>query len=147
MSDQANQEHPARRAGLLSQKAVSRGDREGWLALFAEQATIEDPVGVSPFDPTGKGQVGKAAIEAFYDNVISKAKVSFDYPRSYAAGDECAFVGTVYVEIPGMPEQGSEGVFVYRVNEQGLLLSLRAFWEIERPQWVGDPQPPVGRER
>ncbi len=142
----ADDVHPARQAGLLSQKYVSEKNREAWLDLFAEDAVVQDPVGVSPLDPTGKGQVGKAAIAAFWDGVIAKGKVSFDYPRSYAAGDECAFIGTVYSEIGGN-EFGSEGVFVYRVNEQGKLVSLRAFWEFQRPQPGGDIHPPVGRER
>ena len=65
-------EHPARTAGLLSQKHVSEGNRDAWLDLFAEDAVVQDPVGVSPLDPTGKGQIGKTGIAAFYDNVISK---------------------------------------------------------------------------
>ena len=141
------EEHPARRAGLLSQKYVAAGDRAKWLDLFAADAVIQDPVGVSPFDPVGNGQVGKAAIEAFYDGFIAKSKVSFDYPRSFAAGDECAFIGTVYNQLPDGREMACEGVFVYKVNAEGKLLSLRAFWEFERPRWEGQEHPPVGRER
>ena len=139
------EEHPARRAGVLSQRYVAGGEREKWLDLFSEDAVIQDPVGSSPLDPTGKGHVGKAAIAAFYDNIISKVRVSFDYPKSYAAGDECAFVGTVYISVPGQPEAGSEGVFVYKVDAEGKILSLRAFWETQRPQWEGELHPPVGR--
>ena len=142
-----SEEHPARRAGVESQRYVAGGERDKWLELFAEDAFIQDPVGPSPMDPSGKGHVGKAAIAAFYDNVISKVKVSFDYPKSYAAGDECAFVGTVYIGLPGQPDRGSEGVFVYKVNADGKLHSLRAFWEHERPQWEGELHPPVGRDR
>ncbi len=141
------EEHPARRAGVLSQRYVAGGEREKWLDLFSEDAVIQDPVGSSPLDPTGKGHVGKAAIAAFYDNIISKVRVSFDYPKSYAAGDECAFVGTVYISVPGQPEAGSEGVFVYKVDAEGKILSLRAFWETQRPQWEGELHPPVGRAR
>ena len=47
------------------------GDRDGWLALFAEDGVVEDPVGVSPLDPTGLGRRGKAAIAKFWDDVIS----------------------------------------------------------------------------
>ena len=79
--------------------------------------------------------------------MISKVKVSFDYPRSYACANECAFIGTVYSELPDGSEAGSEGVFVYHVDEAGKILSLRAFWEIGRPQPGGDHHPPVGRER
>ena len=42
---------------------------------------------------------------------------------------------------------GYEGVFLYRVDDEGKILSLRAFWEHERPQPGGDIHPPVGRER
>ena len=145
-NDDLTDVHPARRAGLLSQKYVSEGNREAWLELFAEDGVIQDPVGISPLDAVGKGQVGKQGIAAFYDNVISKVKVSFDYPRSYACADECAFIGTVFNQV-GDNEFGSEGVFVYRVNDEGKILSLRAFWEFERPRPDGDLHPPVGRER
>ena len=140
-------EHPARRAGLLSQKYISEGNRDAWLDLWADEGFIADPVGPSPLDPKGEGHRGKASVAAFYDNVISRVQVSFDYPRSYAAGQECAFIGTVYSRMPDGTERGSEGVFVYHVNDDGKLLSLRAFWEFERPQPGGDIHPPVGRER
>ncbi len=139
-------EHPARRAGLLSQQYVAEGNRDAWLDLFAEDALVADPVGPSPLDPKGDGHQGKRAITAFYDDVISKAKVSFHYPRSYACANECAFVGTVFSELPDGSERASEGVFLYCVNDEGKILSLRAFWEIARPTLEGDIHPPVGRE-
>ena len=139
-------EHPARRAGLLSQKYVAEGNRDAWLDLFADDAVVQDPVGVSPLDSSGEGQIGKAGIAAFYDKFISKVKVSFDYPRSYACANECAFIGTVYNRA-GDTEHPSEGVFVYKVDDDGKILSLRAFWEWERPKLDGDIHPPVGRTR
>jgi steroid delta-isomerase len=143
----SNQEHPARRAGLLSQKHVSEGNRDAWLDLFAEAAVLADPVGPSPLDPTGEGHRGKPAIAAFYDKFISMGNVSFDYPRSYACADECAFIGTVYTQIADHPERASEGVFLYRVDEEGKILSLRAFWESDRPTLESDIHPAVGRSR
>jgi len=133
--------HPARRAGLLSQRYVANGDRDAWLGLFADDAVVQDPVGPSPLDPTGKGHRGKEAIAAFWDGVISKGQVSFDYPRSYAAGDECAFIGTVINAFEGGGEFRAEGVFVYRVNDAGQLVSLRAFWEFQNP--TGERHEPV----
>ena len=140
-------DHPARRAGLNSQKYVSEKNRDGWLGLFAEDAFVADPVGPSPLDPVGDGHRGKTAITAFYDNVISKADVSFDYPRSYACANQCAFIGTVYSKLGDRPESGSEGVFLYTVDGDGKILSLQAFWEIGRPQPSEDIHPPVGRTR
>ena len=50
--------HPARDASLASMTAVEAGDREAWLALFADDAVVEDPIGPSPFSPDGTGQRG-----------------------------------------------------------------------------------------
>ena len=147
MSDAIDSEHPALRAGLLSQKYVAEGNREAWLDLWAEEGMIADPVGPSPLDPKGEGHRGKEAVTAFYDNAISRVKVSFDYPRSYACANECAFIGTVYSKLPDGTESGSEGVFLYKVNDEGKILSLRAFWEHRRPQLEGPIHPPVGRTR
>ena len=40
---------------LASLSAVKAKDKQRWLNLFEEDAFIQDPVGVSPTDPTGKG--------------------------------------------------------------------------------------------
>src|SRR6516225_11594410 len=61
----------ARELGMRSRAAVHAGDRDGWLALFADDALVQDPIGPSPFDPEGKGHRGIDAIAAFYDTVIA----------------------------------------------------------------------------
>ena len=144
----ADPDHPARVAGLLSQKYVANKMRDAWLDLFAEEGcVVQDPVGVSPLDPTGEGQIGREGIAAFYDNVISRGEVSFHYPKSYAAGDECAFTGAVTNEFANGQVFRAEGVFVYKVDAAGKILSLRAFWEFDRPSTDDVPEhPPVRRE-
>jgi len=113
--------------------AVIRGAKEEWMALFAEDAVIEDPVGKSMFDPTGDGHHGHAGISAFWDMAIAMAeRFEFDIRDSFAAGNEVANVGTITAFLPGGSVVDTEGVFVYRVNEDGLVISLRAFWETER---------------
>lgn len=87
--------HPARDAALKSITAVQNKDREGWLSLWHPEGLIQDPVGVSPLDPTGEGHRGIAAITAFYDNVIAAGDVRFHIRESFACGDECANVGTI----------------------------------------------------
>lgn len=125
-------EHPARAAGLQSQDAVTRNARQEWLDLFADDALIQDPVGKSPLDPSGEGHRGKAAIGKFYDAVIAGSKITFDFPKSYAAGDECAFVGALTTVREGIPTTTVELVAVYKVNPDGKLASLRAFWEFDK---------------
>ena len=135
-------DHPARVAGERSREAVARGDREAWLALFADDAVVEDPIGVSPLDPTGKGHRGKAAIAAFWDHTIARVpgtRIHFDYHTQYAVGDECACVGSLTNHFPNGASFRVEGVFVYRVNEEGRLVSLRSYWEYAK----GVFQPPA----
>jgi ketosteroid isomerase-like protein len=125
--------HPARSASRRSMDAVTRGAKEEWLTLFAEDAVVEDPVGVSMFDPTGNGHHGKEAIAAFWDMTIANAeRFAFDIRDSFAAGNEVANTGTITAFLPGGSIVDTEGVFVYKVNEDGLIVSLRAFWETER---------------
>jgi len=125
--------HPARTASRRSMDAVSRGAKDEWLALFAEDAVVEDPVGVSMFDPTGNGHHGHAGIGAFWDMTIANVeRFEFSIKDSFAAGSEVANIGTISAILPGGARVDTEGVFVYRVRDDGLILSMRAFWETER---------------
>lgn len=126
-------DHPARNASLMSMRAVEAGDRDGWLALFADDAVVEDPIGASPMDPTGQGHRGRAAIAAFYDSVIGPNQVTFHIERSHAGGsDEVANVGTISTTMPDGTVVHTDLVATYRVDEDGKVVALRAFWEMDR---------------
>jgi len=123
----------AREAAAQSMKRTEAGDRDGWLALFAAEAVVEDPVGPSMFDPEGKGHRGIEAITAFYDNVISTSeKIEFSIRDSYECGSEVANVGQIRITLPGGQVGTVPIVNVYKVNEAGKLLSLRSFWEADK---------------
>lgn len=124
--------HPARDASLRSMQAVEAGDRDAWLDLFAQDAVVEDPIGESPLDPAGLGHRGKEAIAAFYDTVIGGNAVSFRIDQSWAAGNEVANVGTITTKMADGAVVHTDGVFTYRVNDEGLVIALRAFWEMSR---------------
>jgi len=125
-------EHPARLASQRSMQAVKAKTKDAWLDLFAADAVIEDPVGVSPLDPEGKGQVGKTAIAAFWDQNIALNQIVFDIRHSYACGNEVANVGAITTTLPNGMKAVAEGVFIYKVNAAGKVVSLRAFWEFEK---------------
>lgn len=124
-----------------SQAAAGAKDRETWLGLFAPDAIVEDPIGPSPFDPEGKGHRGKAAITAFYDNVIEQVDgIVFDIERTYICGHEMADVGIIRMALPGGTHVALvPGVFTYRGNDAGQLTALRAFWEFDQLKVVEGP--------
>lgn len=125
-------EHPARVAAQRSMAAVSAKDRQAWLDLFTDDGCVEDPVGRSPLDEEGTGHRGKAAIGAFWDKTIAlMERIDFDLIASYAAGDEVANVATITTHMPGEMVGRTDGVFVYRVDDEGRLTNLRAFWEFD----------------
>lgn len=126
-------EHPARSASRRSMAAVCRGDKDEWLALFAPDAVVEDPIGPSYLDPTGEGHHGLASIAAFWDKTIGTVeRFEFAIEDSFAAGDEVANIGTISAFLPGGMRVDTQGVFTYRVGPDGLIKALRAFWEVER---------------
>jgi steroid Delta-isomerase len=125
--------HPARLASQQSVAAVQAKDKAAWLALWAEDGCVEDPVGVSFIDPTGLGFRGPARLEEFWDkNIGPTDSIVFALHDSFAAGSEVANVATITITVGGNTVTKCEGVFVYRVNDAGKLSSLRAFWETER---------------
>ncbi|MFI1914370.1 nuclear transport factor 2 family protein [Nocardia sp. NPDC020380] len=125
-------EHPARVAGLKSQAAVRAKDKDTWVSLFAVDGIVEDPVGPSFFDPDGKGHRGAEAIAAFWDKAIAQTdSIEFLFDDSFACGSEVAYVGRIRTTMTGQIID-AEGVFTYKVDSDGKILALRAFWETER---------------
>ncbi|WP_410874346.1 nuclear transport factor 2 family protein [Nocardia sp. A7] len=125
-------ERTARAASLASQAAVKAKDRSAWVALFAEDGIVEDPVGPSGFDPEGVGHRGHEAIGAFWDKAIALTEsIEFRFEDSFACGKEIAFTGLIRTTIGGHVID-AEGVFTYRVDAKGKIAALRAFWEVDR---------------
>ena len=123
--------HPAHEAGRRSREAVMARDKEAWLAVFADDAVVEDP-GPSAFNPEGKGHRGLDAISAFWDLAIAPTdKIEFDFRDTYQCGNEEANVGRILITT-GEYQITAAGVFTYRADDDGKMLALRAYWEMDR---------------
>jgi len=123
--------HPAIRAHLASIAAAESGDKTSWLALFAEEAWVQDPVGPSPYDPSGLGFRGKEAIEGFWDHVIGPSETTFESRLRVPSGpDSCACwmvarnrIGEQHIDIDVM--------VTYELDNVGKIATLRAFWDFD----------------
>ncbi|MFD0900704.1 nuclear transport factor 2 family protein [Actinomadura sediminis] len=131
--DAPDADHPARRAARASMAAVIAGGKEEWLALFAPDALIEDPVGPSFLDPSGEGHRGLAGITGFWDNfVASVSEFRFHIKDSFANGPCCANVATITTTMGDGSTMTIDCVLVYTVDDEGRFTSLRAHWEPDR---------------
>lgn len=112
-----------------SLSAVKARDREGWLALFADDAHVEDPVGPCEWDPEGKGQRGKAAIGAFYD-MFEGFQESFDFEIHHqeARASEVAVFATLHVGMKDGTKASTKVLNVYKQAPDGRIAALRSFW-------------------
>lgn len=137
--DAPDGDHPARRACQASMTAVAEGRKDDWLALFAPDALVEDPVGPSMLDPEGKGHRGRDGIAAFWDaNFGAISKFRFRVRDSFANGPSCANVATITMWLgegaaeAGGPTMTVDMVAIYTVGDDGTITSLRAHWEPDR---------------
>jgi ketosteroid isomerase-like protein len=120
----------------MSKKSMAMSeakDRDGWLGLFADDAVVEDPVGPSFVDAEGKGQHGKEAITAFYDNVVSQSEsLKFTIRQTIECGNEVVNIGELRITLPGNQVGIVPLANIYKVNAEGKLVSLRSFWEQDK---------------
>ena len=130
--DDVNEEHPALVAARSSWRCVQAKDKEGWLALMADDVRIEDPIGVGPTNPTGEGIRGKAEVGDFYEKNIAASKLHIETHESYVAGEnESAHVLTLTSEFPNGIKTRVRGIFTYRLDDAGKLASLRGYWTMD----------------
>ncbi|HTV94922.1 MAG TPA: nuclear transport factor 2 family protein [Steroidobacteraceae bacterium] len=124
--------HPAQAAGLRSAELAMAKNKSAWLALYADDAVVQDPVGISPLDATGEGHRGKQALGRFWDMAIAPGELTMRIRESYPAGDECANVVTITNQLPAGGSVTTDCVIVYRVDREGLIVSLKAYWEFAK---------------
>ena len=126
-----NYQTKAQELSFLSRDYAVAKDKENWLALFAKDALVQDPIGKSPLDPEGNGHKGIAAIEKFYDAVIANGDIEFTIIESIPCADECANYAQI-VNLVGDIKIETKMIVIYRINSNNKIESLRAFWDYQK---------------
>ena len=102
--------------------SVAKRDHNAVANLFAEQCTVEDPVGAPIHN-------GREAVREFYKMAMGGgAKLSLDGPIRIAA-DYAVFPFTV--SVPGA--DGAAGIRInvidtFKFNDENKIIEMRAFW-------------------
>jgi len=100
--------------------ALNAADLDAIVALYADDATVEDPVGTPPHR-------GHAAIRAFYAKSLAiKLDVALEGPVR-AAANEAAFAFCVRLHWQGR-DMAIRPIDVFRFNEAGKIASMRAIF-------------------
>ncbi|MAJ84513.1 MAG: hypothetical protein CMQ71_01935 [Gammaproteobacteria bacterium] len=120
----------AQELGFLSRDYAVAKDKKNWLALFADDAIVQDPIGVSPLDPEGEGHKGIDAIEKFYDTVIANGNIEFNILESIPCANECANYAQI-VNVVGDVKIETKMIVIYCINSSNKIQSLRAFWDYQ----------------
>lgn len=94
---------PALIASQSSWRCVQAHDREGWLALMADDVVIEDPIGKSVTNPDGSGIKGKEAVGAFFDTHIAANRLTVTCEETFPSSspDEIAHILVLHSEFDG----------------------------------------------
>lgn len=104
--------------------ALTAGDLEAVMDLYAEGATVEDPVG------NGTVHEGKAAIREFYASVVAM-KIEGEVLEARVCGNDLLF----NFEITTHFDEGSKATInvwdLMTHNDAGKVVSMRAYWTPE----------------
>ncbi|WP_148613285.1 nuclear transport factor 2 family protein [Nocardioides rubriscoriae] len=99
---------------------VATGTAADVRALFAADATIEDPVGATPIS-------GHEAIEAFYATIEALPKTT-ELVTLRACTGQAAFHFSIVVDLGGGATSTMAPLEVMTFDDDGLITSMRAFW-------------------
>lgn len=142
MSQETAQQSPALTASQASWRCVQAHDREGWLALMADDVVVEDPIGPSVTNPDGTGVRGKEAMAAFYDTNIAANQLRITCEETFPSSspNEVAHILVLRSRFEGGFTSTVRGVFTYRVDDAGLIANMRGYWNLDVMQFGQEEQ-------
>lgn len=101
--------------------AFDKGDAEAAVALFANDATVEDPVGTPP-------KVGIDAIREFYTaSMQTGAKLHLQGPVRVTANNHAAFAFQVRLRM-NETDMTVDVIDIFRFDDAGKVAEMRAFF-------------------
>ncbi|BBZ12519.1 nuclear transport factor 2 family protein [Mycobacterium branderi] len=104
---------------------VAKGGADDIAELYAEDATVEDPVG-------GEVHIGRQAIRGFY-SAIENSERECELVTLRVAGNEAAFQFRLTVKAGGPPSSGMviEPIDVMAFDDEGKVAAMKAYWSAE----------------
>ncbi len=101
-------------------KGLNEQNLELIMSLYADNATVEDPVGSEIVS-------GKEAVYKFYSGAVTMDLSLMRTGPVRVAGVEAAFPFQLRMDVDGVP-MVTDIIDVFHFNEEGKIVSMRAFW-------------------
>lgn len=121
------------RAARRSPELANLHDETGWLALYTEDAIVEDPVGSPPCQRGVFTRPGKRDdLERFYETFIAPSRIRVEECGDYVVGDTVVRDVVLHVVLPGGGGASVPAVLQYElVDVRGDLKvrRMRAYWD------------------
>jgi steroid delta-isomerase len=114
--------HPARWAVEQHAARWNARDRESWLSLYSDDVVFEDPVGKAP-------KHGRQAAEGSWDNSLRDGREWTLVPQRIITGGNEAVVLMRNEGLVDGVEAVVEGIEVWKVDDEGRVVHVRAFFE------------------
>ena len=142
MSQETVEQSPALTASQNSWRCVHAHDKEGWLALMADDVVDRRPdrQGVSP-TPTATGVRGKEAVAVVLRRQHRPTTIRITCEETFPSSspDEIAHILVLRFTVRRTGSISTvRGIFTYKVNDAGLLTNLRGYWNMDAMQFVQD---------
>jgi steroid delta-isomerase len=99
---------------------VAQGQPDAITDLYADDATVEDPVG-------GEVHIGRQAIRGFYANV-GGVKAEADVVTLRALGHEAAYFWGLTIDLGEGGKMRIEIITVMTFDDEGKITSMKAYW-------------------
>jgi steroid delta-isomerase len=109
--------------------AYKRADKEALLALFAPDATFEDPVG----QPVHHGHAG---IGAFWDRSHALASIELVQKDVIVCANEMVMLFEVHASV-GDSTMVLDAIDVFVLDDDARIASLKAYWDMARARTHG----------
>ncbi|WP_013320275.1 nuclear transport factor 2 family protein [Gloeothece verrucosa] len=94
-----------------------------WREIFAEDASIQDPVGKPPFNPHEMADKFFGFLAGFYD------KIELSQDQTFIAGNSAAIVWTMNISSKQGRQATSNGISVIEINPQGKIQQISSYWD------------------
>ena len=94
----------------------------GWQAIFAADATIQDPVGSPPSNPQEDAEKFFGLLSSLFD------KLELSQDNLFIAGNSAAVKWTMQVTGKNGRQASTEGISILEINDAGKIQNVSSYW-------------------